>query len=125
MSKRQPKDGLSFENEELPYCCGIEVIGSLAFEEGVWSSSYDEITRAAYKKLPSTSGYGDLAKSDYEAQDGGCEVSLPRKMALMATTIAGQRDEIKRLQALRFTKVWSFKNKHTGNVVSVWFRKPL
>lgn len=47
-----------------------------------------------------------------------------KRHALFATTITGQKNEVKRLKALGFRKITSWKNKSTKNQVTLWFKKP-
>jgi hypothetical protein len=65
---------------------------------------------------------GNLSVSD-EGTDGN-EYEIRPSLATMATTTRDMTGVIKRLKQLRFTKAYSFTNRHTGNRVTVWFKAP-
>jgi hypothetical protein len=83
--------------QNINYCCGLEEVGPLdaVDQEGPWDyHDEDKIKRTNDRK------------------------------ALFATTVPHQKEEVKRLKALGFRKITSWRNKSTKNQVTLWFKKP-
>lgn len=101
---------VSIRSQEMPFCCGIEVLG----EATTGHSGYPRY--ATVRKTPE--GLSKALMAHIDPEQRGC---------YLYTTIASQKTEYDALKMAGFKIVGKFKNPGTQNWVFLWawFKAPL